>query len=127
MANKKFTPEVLEAIPKWLASGATSEDIAAVLETTLSSLQVVCSRAGVSLRTQSINPSPDIHAYLRKTLSKEAWTSLCAEAARRGMPVMRLAFTMLEYAAVDNVYSALIDVDDQGRCESSVVQRRNVG
>lgn len=122
----KFTPEILKAIPEWLASGATTADIADVLGTSINSLQVVCSRVGISLRRSGGECDPNVHSHLRRALSQKAWEGLCAEAKRREMPVVHMAFTMLEYAAIDNLYSAIID-DEQGRCESSVVQRRNVG
>ena len=122
--QKKFTSEVLEAIPKWRASGATSEDIAEALGTTVGSLRVMCSQYGISLRTKTrANNSTNIHSLLRKALSAEAWAGLCVEARRREVPVLHLAFTMLEIVAVDDLYEAVID---DKHSHSEVVQKRGV-
>jgi hypothetical protein len=45
----RFTDEVLANIRQWVADGVTRKGIAARLGTTVGSLQVSCSRAGVSL------------------------------------------------------------------------------
>ncbi len=119
----KFTPDVLKAIPDWVNSGATSNDIADCLDTTVGSLRVVCSNNGISLRRRGDKVAPIIYGHLRRTLSNEAWEALCAEARRRGMPTVHLALATLEYVSVDALFSAVLD-DGRGECESSVVQRR---
>src|SRR3954464_4611049 len=46
----KFTPEVIESIKKLVAQGISRHEIADRLGVTVGSLQVTCSRLGISLR-----------------------------------------------------------------------------
>ena len=46
----KFTPENIQKIKDWVADGMRREDIAKSLDVTVGSLQVTCSRLGISLR-----------------------------------------------------------------------------
>jgi hypothetical protein len=46
----KFTPQAIEKIKEFLAGGATRDEIAHALGVTVGSLQVTCSRLGISLR-----------------------------------------------------------------------------
>ena len=46
----KFTPQAIEKIKELLAGGATRDEIAYALGVTVGSLQVTCSRLGISLR-----------------------------------------------------------------------------
>ncbi len=111
--RRKFSEEVLEAIPKWVASGATADDIAALLGTTVGSLRVTCSIRDISLKQKRGTFPPSLHSHLRRALSTEAWVGLCAEAERRGVPPVNLAFMLLEIVSVEDLYVAVIaDEDD---------------
>jgi hypothetical protein len=46
----KFTPQAIEKIKDLVAQGVSREDIAKALDVTLGSLQVTCSKLGISLR-----------------------------------------------------------------------------
>ena len=46
----KFTPQVLEKIKEFVAEGISRDEIANRLDVTVGSLQVTCSRLGISLR-----------------------------------------------------------------------------
>jgi len=46
----KFTSEVIEKIKELVAQGTSRQDVATLLEVPLGSLQVTCSRHGISLR-----------------------------------------------------------------------------
>jgi|SRR5262245_15653301 hypothetical protein len=46
----KFTPQVLEKIKEMVAQGLSREEIAKSLDATVGTLQVTCSRFGISLR-----------------------------------------------------------------------------
>jgi hypothetical protein len=46
----KFTPQVIESIKKFVAEGISRDEIADRLGVTVGSLQVTCSRLGISLR-----------------------------------------------------------------------------
>jgi hypothetical protein len=50
----KFTPANIQKIKDWVAEGISREEIAKSLGVTLGSLQVTCSRLGISLRRQDM-------------------------------------------------------------------------
>ncbi|MGA7490500.1 MAG: hypothetical protein WBW74_26565 [Xanthobacteraceae bacterium] len=52
----KFTPERIEQIKNLVASGKTRHEIAASVGVTIGSLQVTCSKLGISLRRPRLNP-----------------------------------------------------------------------
>ena len=47
---RKFTPENIARIKEWVAQGLSRDEIADRLEVTAGSLQVTCSKLGISLR-----------------------------------------------------------------------------
>ena len=47
---RKFTPANIQKIKDWVAAGISREEIAKSLHVTVGSLQVTCSRLGISLR-----------------------------------------------------------------------------
>ena len=51
----KFTPERIEQIKNLVERGKRREEIAELIGVTVGSLQVTCSRLGISLRRPSIN------------------------------------------------------------------------
>jgi hypothetical protein len=51
--QKKFTPKNIARIKDWVAQGVGRDEIANRLEVTIGSLQVTCSRLGISLRKNS--------------------------------------------------------------------------
>ena len=53
---KKFTPANIQKIKDWVAQGMRREDIAKSLDVTVGSLQVTCSRLGISLRRRDNAP-----------------------------------------------------------------------
>lgn len=54
--RKKFTPANIQKIKDWVAQGMRREDIAKSLDVTVGSLQVTCSRLGISLRRRDNAP-----------------------------------------------------------------------
>jgi hypothetical protein len=50
----KFCPANVQKIKDWVAEGISREEIAKLLDVTLGSLQVTCSRLGISLRTRNM-------------------------------------------------------------------------
>ena len=52
----KFTPANIQKIKDWVAQGMRREDIAKSLDVTVGSLQVTCSRLGISLRRRDNAP-----------------------------------------------------------------------
>jgi len=53
----KFTPERLEQIRNLVERGKSREEIAELIGVTLGSLQVTCSRLGISLRRVVLGPA----------------------------------------------------------------------
>jgi len=51
---RKFTPDNISRIKDWVAQGVGRDEIASRLEVTVGSLQVTCSRLGISLRKSSL-------------------------------------------------------------------------
>jgi hypothetical protein len=54
----KFTPQAVEKIKELVAQGVRREEIAKLLDVTVGSLQVTCSRLGISLRRLGIHKAP---------------------------------------------------------------------
>jgi hypothetical protein len=100
---KRFPPDVLAIIPVWLSLGATREDIAEILGTTVNSLKVSCSKAGISMRAYDI----------RRYLHSKQWAKLQVEARRRELPTSQLVAAIVEGVVKYNLFSAVLgDYDD---------------
>jgi len=57
----KFTPANIQKIKDWVAEGISREGIAKSLGVTVGSLQVTCSRLGISLRTRQYSNGSGSH------------------------------------------------------------------
>ena len=57
----KFTPENIQKIKDWVAEGISREEIAKLIDVTVGSLQVTCSRLGISLRTRKYSNGRGSH------------------------------------------------------------------
>ena len=57
----KFTPQAILKIKELVAQGASREEIASLLGVTVGSLQVTCSRLGISLRRKILHSGPTPH------------------------------------------------------------------
>ena len=57
----KFAPANLQKIKDWVAEGISREEIAKSLGVTVGSLQVTCSRLGISLRTRQYSNGSGSH------------------------------------------------------------------
>src|SRR6478736_10184454 len=55
----KFCPANVQKIKDWVAEGISREEIAKSLGVTLGSLQVTCSRLGISLRRRDVSNASD--------------------------------------------------------------------
>ena len=58
MPKLKFTPERIEQIKNLVECGKRREEIAELIGVTVGSLQVTCSRLGISLRRPRLKPVP---------------------------------------------------------------------
>jgi hypothetical protein len=57
----KFTPQAIEKIKELVAQGASRDEIANSLDVTVGSLQVTCSRLGISLRRKILHSGRSPH------------------------------------------------------------------
>lgn len=114
LTNRRLTPEVMQAIPGWVDSGASSEDIAKVLGTSVGYLRYACSGEGVSLRPGSDPVIP----LLRRYLGFERLQLLRTEAKRRDTTLQGLVGAVLASVVAENLFSAVLgdydDLDDDG-------------
>ena len=112
MRKVKFTPERIEQIKNLVEHGKRREEIAELIGVTVGSLQVTCSRLGISLRRPRLKPVPtppskpakaaDVARFAismrcrgeeRTTelpLTQDMITQLAVEAAFRGVPICDL-------------------------------------
>ena len=113
----KFTPERIEQIKNLVERGKRREEIAELIGVTVGSLQVTCSRLGISLRRPRLKPVPtppskpakaaDVARFAismryrgeeRTTelpLTQDMITQLAVEAAFRGVPICDLIGDLL--------------------------------
>ena len=112
MRKVKFTPERIEQIKNLVEHGKRREEIAELIGVTVGSLQVTCSRLGISLRRPRLKPVPtppskpakaaDVARFAismryrgeeRTTelpLTQDMIRQLAIEAAVRGVPILDL-------------------------------------
>ena len=57
----KFTPQAIKKIKELVAQGVSREEVASLLGVTVGSLQVTCSRLGISLRRKILYSGPTPH------------------------------------------------------------------
>ena len=57
----KFCPANVQKIKDWVAEGISREEIARLIDVTVGSLQVTCSRLGISLRTRQYSNGSGSH------------------------------------------------------------------
>ena len=100
----KFTPQAIEKIKEFVAEGISRDEIATRLGVTVGSLQVTCSRLGVSLRRIILTDGSGRHtANVRgRTIPTPCSVGIThvreqkdvAEPAARAAPVAQFAITM---------------------------------
>jgi hypothetical protein len=57
----KYTPANIQKIKDWVAEGISREEIARSIDVTVGSLQVTCSKLGISLRTRQYSKGSGSH------------------------------------------------------------------
>ncbi len=96
----KFTPQVIESITHLVAQGVNRHEIANRLGVTVGSLQVTCSRLGISLRTNGLGRhTADIRGRTAPTScsvgnSHAREQKEISQSAGRTAPVVHFAITM---------------------------------
>ena len=111
-----LTDEKFASIPAMIEQGTNKEEIAAKWGVTIKTLQVQCSRHGVSLRKGG-QLWPRIQLSLPDaplTLSNRALMTLRTTARAMGVDEARLASDLLEMITKDDLYKAVLDVEGAG-------------
>jgi hypothetical protein len=92
----KFTPQAVQKIKELVAQGISREEIASLLDVTVGSLQVTCSRVGVSLRRNQNGSARYTLDGIGKTIPTPGATGLWTRKStrprecRRWQPTTRL-------------------------------------
>ena len=81
----KFTPQAIEKIKEYVKQGLSREEIAKSLDVTVGSLQVTCSRLGISLRR------PRVHDQSYDQLKTQSPPQMVEQGSR---PVAKFALTI---------------------------------
>ena len=118
---RKYSPDNMRKIKNWVAEGIPREEIAILLEVTVGSLQVTCSRLGISLRTRKmfehrravvsrpyipdhppmmghVGPKPQ-HPRFQVVLERNGSVQCVTEVPFKGLDIVRLGLE----AAVQNL------------------------
>ena len=111
---KRLTDERFASIPAMIEQGFSKAEIAAMWGVTISTLQVQCSRRGISLRKGG-------HLLPRRqlslpdaplTLTNTALRALRTAARAMGVDEARLASDLLETITKDDLFKAVLDVEE---------------
>jgi hypothetical protein len=128
--RKKFTADNIARIKDWVAQGVGRDEIANRLEVSVGSLQVTCSRLGISLRKsanaaiqprivpEGVHPSPAKFVLLLKAQNREVAfdlrlhagliEELALEASVRGQSVADLIGTILSQVVRKDLVGELL-------------------
>jgi hypothetical protein len=108
---KRLTDEIFARIPELIEKGVTKAELAAMYRVTTNTLQVQCSRRGISLRKGGPLLRRKILALPEAplSLSEKALQMLRQAARAMGVDEARLASELLETIVTDNLYSAVLD------------------
>jgi hypothetical protein len=130
-SRKKFTPEVISEIRRWVDQGLSAAEIAQKVGCTLGTLRVRCSQLGIRLRRAGMQPvapssvdssrrtrgvrprSPEAvsrpHLRLVISVPRKTLNQLRTRAVSKGFSGPRFAAALLERIAEDDLYEAVLD------------------
>jgi hypothetical protein len=132
-SRKKFTPEVISAIRRWVDQGVSAAEIAQKIGCTLGTLRVRCSQLGIRLRSRNSSthavghrsvsdtrrtrgarprsPEAVSRPHLRLVISvpRKTLNQLRTRAVSKGVSGPRFAAALLERIAEDDLYEAVLD------------------
>ena len=111
---KALTQEKYDSVPALLEQGLDRTQIAALFGVTPASLQVQCSRHGISLR-QGGQRTPCRNLLLadaKLDLSKTIMIALREKARSMGVNEVRLVSDLVETIVTDDLYSAVLDLEE---------------
>ena len=124
-SHTKFTPTTIVQIPRWLDEGLSADQIAARIGCTVGTLKVKCSKLGISLRCRKPNydrrnenangtrgarkPSSEPRERLNLSVRRGTLDRLRTYASSKGVSAQKLAASLLEKIAEDDLYKAVLD------------------
>jgi hypothetical protein len=109
--TKIYTDEALARIPELLEQGLNRAQIAEQLGGKVTSLQVVCSRKGISLQRRDRRRLPNVlpDAALTVQLKARTVSRLQQRAEAKGISETTLAARLLDLIANEDLYDAVLD------------------
>jgi hypothetical protein len=137
--QRKFTPDNVAKIKSWVAQGVSRDEIANRLEVTVGSLQVTCSRLGVSLRKSSLangNGTIPPHSVIQRSIERAAegthsaqakFTLLLKSQNRQKSIDLPLRQGLIEQLVLEAAVRGQSVVDLIGKILSQVLQKDLVG
>jgi hypothetical protein len=110
----KFTPVVIEQIPRLLEQGRSPVEIADRIGCTINTLRVRCSQLRISLRhtrheTEESQTAKQKVRQLTVCVSPKTFDALRQQAALEGMSGSQLAAHLLDTIVRDCLYKAVLD------------------
>ena len=111
---KVLTQEKYDSVPALLEQGLDRTKIAAMFGVTPASLQVQCSRRGISLRRGG-RRTPRRNLSLADAaldLNKTTLVALREKARAMGVNEVRLVTDLLETIVSDNLFGAVLDLEE---------------
>lgn len=116
MPNKKLTDEIFGLIPALVEQGKSRTEIAETYGVTVGTLQVQCSRRGISLRPGSkrrcrlpvVTEAVPIASRAPVVAEAVQIVSLRLEAKARGMSDIDLVSRLIEIIVKDKLYDAVL-------------------
>jgi hypothetical protein len=131
--QRKFTPDNVAKIKSWVAQGVSRDEIANRLEVTVGSLQVTCSRLGVSLRKSSLangNGTIPPHSVIQRSIERAAegtaqakFTLLLKSQNRQKSIDLPLRQGLIEQLVLEAAVRGQSVVDLIGKILSQVLQK----
>ena len=111
---KVLNQDKYDSVPTLLAQGMDRKEIAALFGVTPASLQVLCSNRGISLRRGGRRtPRRSLSlADAALDLNKTTLVALREKARAMGVNEVRLVTDLLETIVSDNLYGAVLDLEE---------------
>jgi hypothetical protein len=116
--RRKFTPVVIEEIPRLVGEGRSPTEIADLIGCTVSTLRVRCSQLRISLRRDRTHQRRRPQTARRRersqltvVISRGTVDALREHAMAEGLSEAQLASALLEAIVRDGLYKAVLDRD----------------
>jgi hypothetical protein len=126
-SRTKFTPTTIMQVRRWLDEGLSADQIAARIGCTVGTLRVRCSQLGISLRCRKRSYEPaqknangtrgvrkrssEPRERLILSVRRGTLDQLRTYASSNGVSAIKLAASLLETIAEDDLYKAVLNGD----------------